>query len=155
MSNSRIVRRLNGELGADNYTIVEYNEFSTPVTIIYRYRNTDIRLNIGSSYPFHPPKQIGGWEHSTYEQLPDYYREYTGQTRCQYCEIIDDWSPGSRMSGTIERFIKLDRSISNCVKVNVLFRNVLCLPEDLIPRVLSYLEGMDGLSLSFFACATA
>lgn len=155
MSSRRIVNRLNGELGADNYTIVEYNEFSTPITIIYRYRNAEIRINTGMSYPFHQPKTIGDWRHSTYEGLPDYYREYTGHAGCPYCKIIDDWSPGSRLSGTIERFIKLDRSISNCVKVNVLFRNVLCLPEDLIPRVLSYLEGMDGLSLSFFACATA
>ena len=90
-----------------------------------------------------------------YERLPAYYREYTGQTRCPYCEIMDDWSPGSRLNGTIERFIKLDRSISNCVKTNVLFRNVLCLPEDLIPLILSYLIGVDGLSLGFRACATA
>ena len=150
-----IVSRLNGELGADNFTVVEYNEFDTPISIIYKYRNTEMRINTGSSYPFHMPKIIGNWRHSMYERLPAYYREYTGQTRCPYCEIMDDWSPGSRLNGTIERFIKLDRSISNCVKTNVLFRNVLCLPEDLIPLILSYLIGVDGLSLGFRACATA
>ena len=153
MSNSRIIKRLNGELGKENYTIDEYNEFDTPTQLTYKYRNTEVKVNIGSSYPFHPPKHIGDWDHPKYRKLPDYYREYTGQYWCPYCVIIDEWAPGSRLDGTIERFIKLDTSISNCVKVNVLFRNVLCLPEDLIPLVLSYLEGMDGLSLRFRACA--
>jgi hypothetical protein len=65
---------------------------------------------------------------------------------------MDEWVPGSRLDSTIERFIKLDKSISNCIKVNVVFRNVLCLPEDLIPLILSYLEGLEGLSLPFRAC---
>jgi len=152
MSNSRIVRRLNGELGADNYTVYEYNDSMSPIKIIYRYRNKDILVNIGSSYPFSSPNQIGDWDHRKYQRLSDYYREYTGKTRCPYCEIMDDWSPGSRMDWMIDRFIKLDRSISNCVKTNLLFRNVLCLPEDLIPIILSYLEGIDGLSIGFRAC---
>ena len=152
MSNSRIVRRLNGELGTDNYTVYEYNDSMSPIKIIYRYRNKDILVNIGSSYPFHQPKTIGDWDHRKYQRLPDYYREYTGKTRCPYCEIMDDWSPGSRIDWMIDQFIKLDRSISNCVKTNILFRNVLCLPEDLIPIILSYLEDIDGLSIGFRAC---
>jgi hypothetical protein len=153
MSNCRIVRRLNGELGKDNYTIDEYNEFDTPTRLTFKYRKTAITIHIGSSYPFHPPKSIGDWDHPKYKRLPDYYREYTGQDWCPYCEIMDEWVPGSRLDSTIERFIKLDTSISNCIKVNVLFRNVLCLPEDLIPLILSYLEGMGGLSCRFRACA--
>ena len=149
---SRLVLRLNHELGIGNYKITEYNEFGTPIVIIYRFRNTDIHINIGSSYPFHQPKRIGNWQHSKYEKLPQYYKEYTGRTQCPYCEIMDNWTPCSRLDGTIDRFIKLDTSISNCVKVNMLFRNILCLPEDLISLILSYLEGIDGLSLPFRAC---
>lgn len=148
---SRVLRRLNGELGCDNFTIDEYEE-GVPIKIIYLYRNESIRIHLGAAYPFHRPKSIEYWSHSKYEQLPSYYSQYTGKKACPYCEIMDTWSPGSRLDGMIERFIKLDRSISNCVKVNVLFRNVLCLPEDLIPLILSYLEGLDGLSFQFRAC---
>ncbi len=150
---SRIIRRLTNELGIDNYKIDEQDESDTPIQITYRYRNSDIQIYIGPSFPFHQPKFISNWQHSKYKKPPNYYSLYTGQTRCQYCEIMEAWSPCSRIDEIIGRFIALDRSISNCVKVNVLFRNVLCLPEDLIPLVLSYLEGMDGLSFQFRACA--
>lgn len=148
---SRVARRLNGELGVENYTIDEYEE-GVPIKITYRYRETYIRIHIGAAYPFHQPKSIENWSHSKYEKLPSYYSQYTGQKSCPYCEIMDTWSPGTRLEYMIERFIKLDKSISNCVKTNVLFRNVLCLPEDLIPLILSYLEGVDGLSFQFRAC---
>jgi hypothetical protein len=148
---SRVLRRLNNELGTDNF-IIDEREEGVPVRIIYLYRNTSIRIHLGAAYPFHRPKSIEHWTHSKYERLPSYYGEYTGQKACPYCEIMDNWAPGSRLDGTIERFIKLDKSISNCVKVNVLFRNVLCLPEDLIPLILSYLEGLDGLSFPFRSC---
>ncbi len=148
---SIVARRLNGELGVENYTIDEY-EKGVPIKITYRYKERYIKIHIGAAYPFHSPKSIENWTHSKYERLPSYYGQYTGQNRCPYCEIMDSWCPGSRLENTIERFIELDKSISNCVKTNVLFRNVLCLPEDLIPLILSYLEGVDGLSFPFRAC---
>lgn len=149
---TRVSRRLNNELGVGNYEVCEYDKADAPLVIIYQYRNINIRVHLGNAYPFHMPNYIGNWIHSKYERLPEYYSYYTGKKHCQYCEIMDSWSPGTRLNYMVERFIKLDTSIANCVKVNMLFRNVLCLPEDLIPLILSYLEGVDGLSLPFRAC---
>ena len=133
--NERIMRRLTYEM-KDNYEVTEYDE-GRPVRVIYTYERVRIPIYLGKNYPFHSPRLVGNWAHAKYEALAPYIRQYACKNRCVHCM---DWSPGHTVNTIIERFIKIDTTISNCVKLDLVFRNTPCLPEAIFPVIFSYLE---------------
>ena len=53
--------------------------------------------------------------------------------------------PQTKLKTLIEKHIKFDKMISNIIKTELVFRNVLQLPEDLKGVVFSYLNEETGL----------
>lgn len=132
---ARIIKRLNNEL-TNGYEIVEFD--GKPIRINYTYRGIQLPINIGYKYPFGPPIQIGNWIHTKYESLAPYVKRYLRNNQCLYCSVYDNWKPVITIHTIIERFIAADTLISNCAKLNVVCRNTLYVPDDILHIILSY-----------------
>ena len=97
---STIIKRLNRELGVDNYTIenspvIRGNETIPEFDIFYEYKNQTIVVKIGNQYPFKPPISIicGSWSHERFGNIPLYVYKYIGfcskkikEGDCLYCK---------------------------------------------------------------------
>jgi hypothetical protein len=133
-----ICRRLKHELN-DQYTVVNELEPGVPRTISYLYKGVELCVDLGTSYPFHYPDQIGDWTHERYSGLTPFVKAQIGD-KCICCTICNEWSPCKKLVDIVEQFIEADTAISNAVKLEVVFRNVLHLPEDVFPIIFSYLR---------------
>jgi ubiquitin-protein ligase len=153
---STIIKRLNRELGVDNYTIenspvIKGGETIPEFDIFYNYKNQTIVVKIGNQYPFKPPISIicGSWSHERFGNIPLYVYKYIGfcskkikEGDCLYCKSMmcpDTWSPALTINKIIEQFIYLDTFLSNCVKLEFIFLNKLELPEDMVREIFSFL----------------
>jgi hypothetical protein len=135
--NNLIVKRMNKELG-ENWEIISVEEpkiqfYHNGIPLIVKLRD----------YPFKPPR-FENWPHERYYNVVPFIeqqniRGFIG-TRCLYCKIYDDWSPSCNIQFILNRFIQLDKFISNCVKLNFVFQNKLELPEDMLHIIWSYLN---------------
>ena len=136
--NSLIIKRLNKELG-ENWVIV------APEDPNIQFYHNGIPLIVKlHDYPFKPPR-FENWPHERYYNVVPFIeqqniRGFIG-TRCLYCQIYDDWTPSCKIQFILNRFIQLDKFISNCVKLNFVFQNKLNLPEDMLHIIWSYLNG--------------
>jgi hypothetical protein len=156
---STIIKRLNRELGVDNYTIenspvIRGIETIPEFDIFYNYKNQLIVIKIANMYPFKPPISIGtetsmSWSHERFQKIPLYIYKYIGfcskkikEGDCLYCKSMmcpDTWSPALTINKIIEQFIYLDTFLSNCVKLEFIFLNKLELPEDMVREIFSFL----------------
>lgn len=156
---STIIKRLNREIGVDNYTIENSPVIRGNVTIpeydiFYNYKNQIIVIKIANQYPFKPPISIGTnmtmtWSHERFQKIPSYVYKYIGfcskkfrEGDCLYCKSMmcpDTWSPALTINKIIEQFIYLDTFLSNCVKLEFVFVNKLELPEDMVREIFSFL----------------
>ena len=134
---ARIIKRLDKEL-TNGYQVVEFD--GKPIRINYTFRCIRIPINIGYKYPFGPPISIGNWNHAKYELLAPYIRDHLQNNQCLYCSVYENWKPVITIHTIIERFIAADTLISNCVKLNVVCRNTLHLPYDVLHIIFSYLH---------------
>ncbi len=135
--NKLIVKRLNKELG-ENYDIVSMEDpkiqfYHCGIPLIVRLHD----------YPFKPPR-FENWPHERYYKVAPFIeqqniRGFIG-TKCLHCQIYDDWTPSCNIQIIVNRFIRLDKFISNCVKLNFVFQNKLNLPEDMLHIIWSYLD---------------
>jgi hypothetical protein len=133
-----ICKRLKHELNG-NYTVLTELEPGVPRTISYVYKGVELCVDLGTSYPFHYPDQIGDWTHGRYSRLSPFVKARIGD-KCICCAICNEWSPCKKLVDVVEHFIEADLAISNAVKLEVVFRNVLHLPEDVFPIIYSYLN---------------
>ena len=153
---ANIIKRLNRELGVDNYTIenspvIKGNETIPEFDIFYNYKNQIIVIKIANQYPFKPPISIiwGSWSHDRFRNIPLYVYKYIGfcnksirEKDCLYCKSMmgpNKWSPALTINKVIEQFRYLDTFISSCVKLEFIFLNKLELPEDMVREIFSFL----------------
>lgn len=134
--NRLVIKRLNRELG-EQWDLVDED------TIKFYHNGIPIVVKL-HDYPFKPPK-FDNWPHERYYNIAPFIdqhniREFIG-LHCLYCKIYDDWTPTRTIHNVLNRFIQLDKFISNCVKLNFVFQNKLNLPEDMLHIIWSYLDG--------------
>lgn len=159
MSTNLVIKRLNRELGIDNYTIenspvIKGNVLIVEYDIFYNYKNHEIVIKLPNQYPFKPPICIRtdtcfSWSHDRFRNIPLYVYKYIGfcskkikEGDCIYCKSMmcpDTWSPGLTINKIIEQFICLDTFLSTCVKLEFIFLNKLELPEDMVREIFSFL----------------
>ena len=154
-------KRIDHELG-DKYKVLSVDlqkNRKTHILLDYNYNKSNhIIITITDGYPFEPPVSITKrnaidpnlWTHDNYESIKrlPYMRDYIDLRydcclECQY--KFGDWSPQTKLNSIIEKHIKFDKMISNIIKTELVFRNVLQLPEDLKGIVFSYLNEETGL----------
>ena len=151
-------KRIDHELG-DKYKVLSidlHKNKKTHVILDYEYNQTNhVSITITDRYPFEPPVSIintnkpDSWTHEKHEYIKglpymgDYIDlRYDCCLECQY--KFGDWSPQTKLKTLIEKHIKFDKMISNIIKTELVFRNVLQLPEDLKGIVFSYLNEETG-----------
>jgi hypothetical protein len=145
--NSLTLRRLNRELVDWEFTDNAIGQEE----IVFFYKGAPIVVKL-HDYPFKPPRfQL--WPHERYYQIAPFIdqhniRRFIG-TKCLHCQIYDDWTPSYTIHRTLQKFIQLDKFISNCVKLNFVFQNKLNLPEDMLHIIWSYLNDYEPCLLFF------
>ncbi len=132
-----ICKRLKHELNG-NYTVIAELEPGVPRTIAYVYKGVELCVDLGRSYPFHYPERIGDWNHERYSALSPFVKQRIG-VKCICCDICNAWTPGKKLLDIVDEFIEADTAISNAAKLEVVFRNVLHLPEDVFTIIFSYI----------------
>ncbi len=146
----RALKRLNHEL--QFYTIEEWHD--TYVIIAYKYRNQIVRFEITENHPFRIPRAIGNlWNHDRYAKLPLYIYKYLGMCgenpnpfACIYCRLFEYWTPSKTIPNVCGLFVRVDEFISNAVKMEFVFQNKHELPENLVPKIFSYIQSPNVLS---------
>ena len=146
-------KRIHHELG-DKYKILSIDlqkNKKNHIMLDYNYNRTNhVAITITDGYPFEAPISIintnkpDSWTHDKHEYIKGlpYIRDYVDLRydcclECQY--KFGDWSPQTKLNTLIEKHIKFDKMISNIIKTELVFRNVLQLPEDLKGVVFSFL----------------
>ena len=160
------LKRLNKEIIYYNFDIVEYSEHTyvkTPKVIgIWKNYKYYIDVNV-YEYPFQKPYIVGSnflmysFSHSRYTNiisrfnLDDYcnfffHNKYNFNSNCFciYCQSIlscdFEWTPRYNIFYIIKQIIDINCLISSAVKLNVIKRNLLYIPEDIFFYIFPFLS---------------
>ena len=163
------MKRMNREIGADNYIILTTDETypNFPKTIRYllgqhKYIDFDVR-----HYPFRPPMFISSnfvdFSHGRFgrlQQLYDNFKRYrlflindeheysisSNDNTCMFCRSLlcfnekTKWNPRYLFKHVLTQLKHINTFVGNVVKIEVLQRNLLYIPEDVFLHIFSFIS---------------
>jgi hypothetical protein len=140
-------RRIQAEFGEE---IIESN----PKVVVLDYKFGKINVVLDEFYPFNPPLFVDTvrrtWNYERYTNIQrnlPYINKYITMMKdkeeCIYYKTLlcnGEWTPRHIVDDVVKQFIYLDAFVSNCIKMEFIYRNKLELPDDMVYEIFSYLH---------------
>ena len=140
-------RRIQSEFGNK---IIESN----PKVIVLDYKFVHINVVLDDFYPFRPPLFVDTvrrtWNYERYSNIQrnlPYISKYITMMKdkdeCIYYKTLlcnGEWTPRHIVDDVVKQFVYLDAFVSNCIKMEFIYRNKLELPDDMVYEIFSYLH---------------
>lgn len=143
-------RRIQVEFGNE---IIETKK--NMVVLNYNFdRQNRINVVLDDFYPFNPPLFVDTvrrtWNYERYTNIQrnlPYISKYITMMKdkdeCIYYKTLlcnGEWTPRHIVDDVVKQFVYLDAFVSNCIKMEFIYRNKLELPDDMVYEIFSYLH---------------
>lgn len=145
-------RRIQAEFG-DECEIIETKKNIIVFNYNFDGRNC-VNIVLDDFYPFRPPISVDtirrNWNYERYTNIQrnlPYINKYIimmkDKEECVYYKTLlcnGEWTPRHIVDDIIKQFIYLDVFISNCIKMEFIYRNKHNLPDDMVYEIFTYLH---------------